>query len=78
MGEQATEDATPATQDAKLRVTLAALSACSSRRAALASALAESANAFHRGFRHGLGDWRGCEEDECRKAWAVLLANGGK
>lgn len=67
-----------ATEDATLRVTLAALSTCRARRLALASALAESANAFHRGFKHGLGDWRGCTEDECRKAWAVLLANGGK
>lgn len=66
-------------EEAKLRVAIAAGDALIVKRNALQVALAESATAFHRAMKHGLGDWRGgCGEPECRAAWAALSAHGGK
>ncbi len=66
-------------EEATLRTALAARDALATKRNALQVALAESATAFHRGFKHTGSDWRGkCGEEECRKAWLALSANGGK
>jgi hypothetical protein len=70
---------TAASEEATLRVALANAECLVAKRNALAVALAESATAFHRAMKHGLGDWRGgCGEPECRAAWTALATHGGK
>lgn len=68
-----------AAEDSALRVALANGEALRAKRNALQVALASSAAAFHRGFKHAASDWRGnCSEPECKAAWAAMTINGGK
>lgn len=70
---------TDATEQAKLRVALAAVETLQKKRTNMAVALAEVTTSLHRHHSRVGTDWRGkCGEPECLKAWRALSDNGEK